>query len=197
MMFDNLGSLTNDLIAQEERDVASRNASAYVVTNLRPPPSMSSDIIKQLHKQHASSRTWDGYGLNPLKVDDDSRMRLGSRATHGRSKRQLPKRVFTAIPDLASHNHDERVLDDIGTRGCSKSQVTETDFGRFDPGYTFPSVDHIIPLWTSGGAFSRDIARSRKFKQLLKCNNNNNNHDHWRTAASGLPSKLSSESLYL
>jgi hypothetical protein len=135
-------------------------------------------------------------------------MRLGSIATHARSRMQLNKRVFTAAPDLAltsslpdpfedcygddeDRDEDELGLQEgtnIGTRGCnSRADVSEVDYNRFDPGYCPPALDNIIGPWVPGGAMSRDIARSQQFKRLLR---RGGDMKRWMKVASGLGSEV-------
>ena len=181
-LFDNAGRLAQDRCAVDQRDLANRNASSYVLTNHRPRPDRSSELLSELKQQHRNLHAWDGYGWNVARVDDDSRMRLSSVVTHGKARMQLNSRVFAAAPDLRlaaadpclgcddSEDEDELGLEDGGapTRGCgSKAQISETDFDRFDPGYCPPGLDNIIPCWALGGAMSRDISRSKKFQRLI------------------------------
>ena len=190
-MFDAANRLRGDRCAQDDREIANRGVSQYVLTNLRLRPDRSAEVLRDLERQHRNLRAWDGYGLSSARIDADSDMRLGAVVTHARSRMQLDKRVFTAAPDLSmpSGDADDSGLDgDAGldTRGsrCYKAQVSEADFDRFDPGYSMPSVDHIIPPWTLGGAMSRDIARSGRFKRLLRTGGD---MGRWMRTASGMP----------
>lgn len=180
-LFDNAGRLAQDRCAIDQRDLANRNASSYVLTNHRPRPDRSSELLSELKQQHRNLHAWDGYGWNVARVDDDSRMRLSSVVTRGKARMQLNSRVFAAAPDLrlaaadpcldgCDDSEDEMGLEDGGvpTRGCgSKAQISETDFDRFDPGYCPPGLDNIVPCWALGGAMSRDISRSKKFQRLI------------------------------
>lgn len=207
-IFDNSGRMGQDRCAVDERELANRGVSQYVLTNLRPRPDKSAGILHELQQKHRNLRAWDGYGWNVSRIDEDTDMRLGSISTHSKSRMQLNKRVFTAAPDLglvsALQDPFEGCYDDadeegdtlgitngtnIGTRGCnSRADVSETDFNRFDPGYCPPTIDHIISPWVAGGAMSRDIARSRRFQKLLRSGGDMN---RWLKVASGVTMRAS------
>jgi hypothetical protein len=113
--------------------------------------------------------------------------------------------VFTCAPDLARSSADACAeggagtgtgagVAGTGTRGCSKSQVTEADFDRFDPSYCPPGVEHIVPPWTLGGAASRDISRSRRFQKLLRATCDER---RWRCVASGLPKRVCADATFI
>lgn len=209
-LYDNSGRLRQDRCAIDEQELANRGVSQYVLTNLRPRPDKSAGVVQDLQQKHRNFRAWDGYGWNVARIDTDSRMRMGSVATHSRARMQLNKRVFTAAPDMAMASALPDPFDDdcscdgleesdsdgygddigllegtnIGTRGCnSRAAVSEADYNRFDPGYCPPAQEHIIGPWVAGGAMSRDIARSRKFKKLLR---RGGDMKHWMKVASGL-----------
>ena len=205
-LFDNSGRLAQDRCAVDQRDLANRNASSYVLTNLRPRPDRSSDVLRELKEQNRNLHTWDGYGWNVAGVDDDSRMRLNSVVTHGKSRIQLNNRVFVAAPDFGiaaadpcteCEDPDDEPINDggVSTRGCSRARLSETDYNRFDPGYCPPSLENIIPSWAMGGARSRDISRSKRFQKLVSQGSHDKAHAHaqWRCIASGLPKKLCSD----
>ena len=209
-LFDNCGRLRQDQCAIDENELANRGVSQYMLTNLRPRPDKSAGVVQDLQQKHRNLRAWDGYGWNVARIDTDTRLRMGSIATHSRARMQLNKRVFTAAPDMAMSSalpdpfdddcfcdgetdgdgdgHDGQVglLEgtNIGTRGCnSRAAISEANYNRFDPGYCPPTVDHIIGPWVAGGAMSRDIARSGKFKKLLR---RGGDMKRWMKVASGM-----------
>ena len=203
-MFDSSDRLAFDGCAVMQRDIDSRLAASYTLTNLRPAPppfedkaankavpaplkssladgqtvpaplkSSSSDDFALAHR---NLRKWDGYGPSGARVDGDTKLRLEAERTRPRARLQLCSRVFSAAPNLSKARGESgleaRVMTGVDT-SCSRRapglRMSEADFDRFDPAVAAVPVEHIVPAWTAGGASSRDIARTKKFRKALGC----------------------------
>jgi len=181
-MFDSSDHISFDGCAVLQRDIDSRLAASYTLTNLRPaPPAFGSDDKGKPRSgdddfalSHRNLRKWDGYGPSGSRVEGDTRLRLDAERTRPRARLQLCSRVFSAAPNLASARGEPgleaRVTAGVDT-SCSRRaaglRVSEADFGRFDPGVCAVPVDNVVPTWTVGGSSSRDIARTRRFRKAL------------------------------
>jgi hypothetical protein len=130
------------------------------------------DALSQFAGHHPTMQYWDGYGIAPCDVDGDSQLKHDSRWTNPKEKQQLPKRVFTSVPDLArgkGHVNVESMLisgeDTSDLKQCAR--LAEVPFDRFNPGVQVQCVDHIVPTWTWGGDSSRDITRTPAFLKSI------------------------------
>ncbi len=176
-MFDGQNHLRLDTCALRLKDRDNTSYAAYNLTNLRAmcPDENGGGLSKQhplsVSLAYRNLWVWDGYGINPQAVNVDTAFKETA-LTHPRTRMQLPKRVFEAVPDL-SHGRlvpdvESRLLsghDTSAQRDCDR--VTEKDYKRFDPGVCTISTVHIIPPWTNGGAPSREIARSDAFLRSI------------------------------
>lgn len=111
---------------------------------------------------------WDGYGINGCTVDDDSKTKM--QLMRGRSKKQLPNRVFHAVPNLyrgtvlpGLESRIQNGLDTTYIRECDK--LSEKAWDVFHP--AVDRREYMVPNWTWGGDSSRDIARSDGFLQSI------------------------------
>jgi hypothetical protein len=178
-MFDSSDPISLDGCAVLQRDIDSRLAASYTLTNLRPAPSASP--APHAHPSgddfalsHRNLRKWDGYGPSGSRVDGETRLRLDAERTRPRTRLQLCSRVFAAAPNLASARGEPaleaRVIVGADT-SCSRRapglRVSEADFSRFDPGVCAVPVENVVPAWTAGGSSSRDIARTKRFRRAL------------------------------
>lgn len=121
-------------------------------------------------------QVWDGYGVGSSTIDCDAMMRMATEdaSLMGRADgRQLSSRVFVAAPSLAMKRPDPTKelsvitgIDTSETRRCYR--LGEEVVDRFDPGVCAVPVEHIIPPWVVGGAFSRDISRDPKFQRAVR-----------------------------
>jgi hypothetical protein len=118
--------------------------------------------------RHTNMRFWDGYGIAPCDVDVDDRFRHDKSWTCPKERQQLPKRIFTSVPDLSRgqvHANTESMIlsgeDTSSQRQCS--HLAERNYDRFVPGVAVQCVEHVVPSWTWGGDSSRDITRSKEF----------------------------------
>lgn len=178
--FDGQNSISQDRCTLGLRDRGNTSAAAYTLTNLRDHcPDERGQGVGETHPlaiaaRHRNLRVWDGYGVNTRAVAVDSAFTRDTDLTRPRQRTQLPKRVFTAAPDLShgvpAPDVEARIMAGVSStaalRACAQ-QVTERDFDRFDPGVRTVDAKHIIPTWQRGGAPSRDIARSEPFLRSI------------------------------
>ena len=170
-LFDTTGRLSLDTCALRLRDRGNEGIAAYQFRSFRD---FSGTGWRDPHDFSAQNRNlwlWDGYGIDRSTLDRDSALRH-SEMTHTRCRKQLPQRVFHAVPDLGRSNGEPDVeaglqngLDTSGHRACQR--LAETDFARFDPGVKLVDVSHVVPPWTNGGVPSREVTRSPQFLQGL------------------------------
>jgi hypothetical protein len=174
MMFESSSSINTDGCSVAQRELDARLLASYVLTNLRPKPSEEEAECADFALKHRNLRPWDGYGWNVGDVESDSHLRLDGQRTRPQSRLQLCSRVFSAAPALCRATGDpaleSRVRQSVDTSCIKRApgvRVAETDFHRFDPGYCPVPVEHVVPVWTAGGASSRDIARTRRFRKAF------------------------------
>ena len=122
-LYDADNRLTSDACARGMRDADNRNIMSYYLACLR-----SSEGPSRMATSCRNLRSWDGFGINPCSVDDDTRLRLDSEVTHPRSRIQLAQRVFQAAPDL-SHGQPSFVLESELLQGNQNTRkiVTTND----------------------------------------------------------------------
>lgn len=121
-------------------------------------------------------QVWDGYGVGSGTIDCDAMIRSATidASLMGRADgRQLSTRVFVAAPALAMKRPDPSKelsvisgIDTSDTRRCYR--LGEENVNRFNPGVCAVPIKHIIPPWTVGGAFSRDISRDPEFQKAVR-----------------------------
>jgi hypothetical protein len=118
----------------------------------------------------------DGFGsAKDCTVVDDSKIRYGWEMTNKRGNQQLPKRVFTAIPDLGRGSFNPQLEDtvkqgeDTNTRKtcdnlseASLLKYTMTPLLDCIRG-TIQDPDNIVPSWTWGGENTRDTVNQKAF----------------------------------
>lgn len=99
-----------------------------------------------------------------------------------RARKQLPTRIFVALPDLAHGGAQDARLTTVESMARTggynepcppRVSLGDASYDRFDPVLVMPDVRHIVPPWPEGGASSRDIARSAPFRELLASGSTN------------------------
>jgi hypothetical protein len=176
-LFDTDNRLSSDACSMQLQDKRNKDISGYVFARLRADAPIDIQTAVSCHPLSRSSAhrnlwAWDGYGMNVNAVDNDTKLRLESEVTHTRTKMQLPKRIFTALPNLAVGTSKPEVeatlinpIDTSSVRLCDR--LAEKSFDRFDPGVCTVEVDNVVPPWTRGGDSSRDVSRSDEFLTSL------------------------------
>lgn len=170
-LFDSTGRLSTDACATRLKDRGNEGIAAYQFGDFRDFSSTGWRHPREFSSTNRNLWLWDGYGVDRSTLDSDSALRY-SEMTHTRCKRQLPQRVFHAVPDLGRSQGEPSIesglqngLDTSGARSCNR--LAERDFDRFDPGVKPVDVSHVIPQWTNGGVPSREITRSPQFLENL------------------------------
>lgn len=118
----------------------------------------------------------DGYGsVRDCTVVDDTKIRYGWEWTNQRGNQQLPKRVFTAVPDLGRGAFNAEIEtsvkqgEDTNTRKTCDN-LSEASLLK----YTMtPLIDclrgsiqdpnNLVPSWTWGGENTRDTINQKAF----------------------------------
>lgn len=172
-LYDAENHIASDPCALRARDDVNRGLLGYQIAQYRPAcddPSPCKDP-RTAAVGHRNLRPWDGFGIHACAIDGDSSLRNGS-ATHPRQRTQLPKRIFSAVPNLArgtpAPDVESRLFSGHSTsmhRTCDR--LSEKAFDVFNPALSTVPVEHIVPTWTAGGAPSRSISRSPEFLQSM------------------------------
>jgi hypothetical protein len=177
--FDSGNRLSQDCCTLLVRDNENSGVSSYTLTDMRAGRGSGSKraSFAATARQHCNLRPWDGYGISANAVDDDSRLRNESAVTHTRERIQLPKRVFTAVPNLANGKsapdaESTMVLGSLDTTlHRPPGRLAERGWDRFDPVLRHQpvQVEHVVvPVtWTRGGVPSREVARSDAFLSAI------------------------------
>ena len=171
-LYDAENHASSDPCALREREGVNRGILGYQTAQYRPPcddPSPCRDPMAAA-AGHRNLRPWDGFGISACAIDGDSRLRVLSEATHPRQRTQLPKRLFSAVPNLArgvpTPDVESSLFSGDSTsllRACDR--LAERDWNRFDPGVAAVPVEHVVPTWMA--APSRTVARSPEFLRAL------------------------------
>lgn len=178
MLYENEHRLGSDKCAQDARDRQNQYLNSYRTFNMFPtnvPKECKQDDIKEFSLNNRRSY-FDGYGsVNACTVDQDSKVRYGWEWSTMRGRNQLPKRVFTAAPDLAhggfNADIEDRVKqgDDTNTkRTCGPlSEVSLYEYHTIPMlsciSQTIQDPNHIVPPWQWGGRDTRDSVNQKAF----------------------------------
>lgn len=173
MLFDQEHRIGADACANDAKNKQNEMYNQYLAFNYFKECDGRENLQTFSTDNHMVYR--DGFGsADTCTVNDDSMLRYGWEWTHIRNPQQLPKRVFTAIPDLSSgafHADVEsrlRLGEDTNTKKtCDPvSEVSTLDHSITPMLPCVKSVQdpqHIVPSWTWGGENTRDTVFQTQF----------------------------------
>lgn len=179
MLYESEHRIGADSCAIDAKDKQNNKISDYLSYNMYPTNTSEAcdkvDPVKQFSIDN--HRTYfEGYGsVNACTVDDDSKIRYGWEWSTMRGRHQLPKRVFTASPDLG-HGGFNAVVEDRVKQGedtttrrtCGRlSEISLFNFNTLPMipclANTIQDPKHIVPPWQWGGSDTRDSINQKAF----------------------------------
>ena len=187
----NQTSLVDDSCLQSERQQQSIEASDYMVSNFRSCDKLLTDV-QTVSSENKGTTMFDGYGVSGNKIEDHTKIRVGSVESRPKCSILLQKRPFATVPFMGRGSADPEVEGKVLTGGefvkrnhwVSLEEQQERTYDNtltplvknLDDNVQNPMnlVEEVNdPTWVRGGTPTRQIVKDLDYFQRSKDNEEN------------------------